>query len=374
TARRHGEKEMAQCGQVLDNSLAVALILGGVFTLLSPWLARFLSPCLESGPEMGRLLGTYMQYRFYGAVFALINLTFGGFFNGIGRTKVRMNAAIIIAAANILLNYLLIFGKLGFPQLGVQGAALASTVATALATVYYLAISLRQRYRSKYGYLHPANIALSQIGKIGRLSLPLMIRMLVGMGGFLVFFRIIGRIGTLELAASNILRSLNSISYMVGAALGAAATTLVGQNMGAERYGRAEAFGWEAVKLGMIAMGVLSVLFIFLPASVMRIYTDDLEVIRVGVTILRILGIAQFCHAIGTVLGPALIGAGDMRFILGVEIGNTCFLYLPLAWFLGVHLGFGVIGAWTAELIYVLFYALMMAIRFRGGSWKEIRI
>lgn len=374
TARRHGEKEMAQCGQVLDNSLALALILGGIFTLLSPWLAHFLPPHLESGATMGRLLGTYIQYRFYGVVFVLLNLAFGGFFNGIGRTKIRMNAAIIIAAANILLNYLLIFGKLGFPQLGVQGAALASTLATGLATLYYLGASLGKRYRSEYKYFHLSNIALSQIGKLGRLSLPLMIRMLVGMGGFLVFFRIIGRIGTLELAASNILRSLNSISYMVGAALGAAATTLVGRNMGATEYERAEASGWEAVKLGMMVMGALGVLFIFLPASVMRIYTDDLEVIRMGVTILRILGIAQIFNAIGTVLSPALIGAGDTWFILGVEIGNTCFLYLPLAWLFGVHLGFGVIGAWTAELIYVLSYALMMAIRFRKGRWKGIRI
>lgn len=374
TARRHGEKEMAQCGQVLDNSLALALILGGVFTLLSPWLAYSLSPALESGPEMGRLLGVYVQYRFYGAAFALINLAFGGFFNGIGRTKVRMNAAIIITAANILLNYLLIFGNLGFPRLGVQGAAIASTLATGVATLYYLGASSGKRYRSEYKYLHPANIDLSKIGEIGRLSLPLMVRLFVGMGGFLVFFWIIGRIGTLELAASNILRSLNSIPYMLGAAIGAAATTLVGQNMGAKRYGKAESSGWEAVKLGMMAMGALGALFIFLPAPIMRIYTDDLEVIRVGVTVLRILGIAQFYHAIGTVLGPALIGAGDMRFILGVEILNTCFLYLPLAWFLGVHFGLGVIGAWSAEAIYVLFYALLMALRFRGGRWKGIRI
>lgn len=365
---------MAQCGQVLDNSLALALILGSVFTLLSPWLARSLSPPLQSDPEMGRLLGTYMQYRFYGAVFALINLAFSGFFNGIGRTKVRMNAAIIITTANILLNYFLIFGNLGFPHLGVQGAALASTLATGLTTLYYLGASLGKRYRSEYRYFHLANIALSQIEKIGRLSLPLMIRLFVGMGGFLVFFWIIGRIGTLELAASNILRSLNSIPYMLGAAIGAAATTLVGQNMGAKRYERAEASGWEAAKLGMMAMGALGALFLFLPTPIMRIYTDELEVVQVGVSILRILGSVQVFNAIGIVLSPALIGAGDMWFILSVEIGNTYLAYLPLAWLLGVYLGFGMVGAWSAEVIYVLLYALVMALRFRGGRWKEIRI
>jgi putative MATE family efflux protein len=319
TARRHGEKEMAQCGQVLDNSLVLALILGGVFTLLSPWLAHFLPPHLESGTTMGRLLGTYIQYRFYGVVFVLLNLAFGGFFNGIGKTKVRMKGATILTIANILLNYLLIFGKLGFPRLGVQGAALASTLATGLLTFYYLVVSSGKRYRSEYKYFHLLNIDFSKIRDIGKLSLPLMCRSFIGVGGFLVFFWIIGRIGTLELATSNILRSLYSLSYMLGAAMGAAATTLVGQNMGAERYGRAEAFGWEAVKLGMMAMGTLGVLFIVVPAPIMSIYTDDLEVIQVGVTILRILGIAQIFNAIGTVLSPALIGAGDMRFILGVE-------------------------------------------------------
>ena len=374
TARRHGEKEMAQCGQVLDNSLALALILGGIFTLLSPWIAHLLSPHLESGPTMGRLLGTYIQYRFYGTIFVLLNLTFGGFFNGIGQTKVRMKGAVIITIVNILLNYLLIFGKLGFPRLGVQGAALASTLATGLLTVYYLVVSLGKRYRSEYKYFHLASITISKIGKTGRLSLPLMCRSFVGVGGFLVFFWIIGRIGTLELATSNILRSIYSLSYMLGAAVGAAATTLVGQNMGAERYERANASGWEAVKLGMMAMGALGILFILVPAPIMRIYSDDLEVIQMGVIILRILGIAQIFSAIGIVLSPALIGAGDIRFILGVEMGNTCLLYLPLAWFLGVHLGFGITGAWSAEVIYILLYALMMAIRFRGGSWKEIRI
>ncbi|MCK4356209.1 hypothetical protein KAW44_03930, partial [Candidatus Bipolaricaulota bacterium] len=135
---------------------------------------------------------------------------------------------------------------------------------------------------------------------------------------------------------------------MLGAAIGTTATTLVGQNMGVERYERANASGWEAVKLGMMAMGALGILFILVPAPIMRIYTDDLKVIQMGVIILRILGIAQIFSAIGIVLSPALIGAGDIRFILGVEIGNTCLLYLPLACFLGVHSGFG-IPSWDAK-------------------------
>lgn len=219
-ARRHGEKNSVQCGQALDNSLALAFVLGGIFTLLAPWLARFLSPALESGPEMGRLLGAYMEYRFYGAAFALCNLAFGGFFNGIGRTRVRMNAAIILTAVNVLLDYLLIFGKFGFPELGVKGAAIASTLATALAFLYYIGVSLAKGYRARFECFRPSNIDFTWVGRIVRLSLPLMLRSLVGMGGYLAFFWIVGRIGTVEVATSNVIRSLLSISWMFGTSWG----------------------------------------------------------------------------------------------------------------------------------------------------------
>jgi putative MATE family efflux protein len=374
TARRHGEKNFAQCGQALDNSLALAFVLGGIFTLLSPWLSRFLSPALESGPEMGRLLGVYMEYRFYGAAFALCNLAFAGFFNGIGRTRVRMNAAILLTAANILLDYLLIFGKFGFPELGVKGAAIASTSATALAFLYYIGVILGKEYRAGFGCFRPVNIDFTWMGRIVRLSLPLMLRSLVGMGGYLAFFWIVGRIGTVEVAASNVIRSLLSVSWMFGMSMGAAATTLVGRNMGAGELGKAESSGWEAVKLAVMVMGLIGALFLLIPAPLIRIYTDDLAVILAGVPVLRLLSIAQVFAAVGLVLSSAIVGAGDMHFVLGVEIGNTCLAYLPLVWLLGVHLGFGLLGAWSAEAIYNLIPALLMALRFRGGSWKGIRI
>ena len=374
TARRHGERNLVQCGQALDNSLALAFVLGGIFTLLSPWLARSLSPALESGPEMGRLLREYMEYRFYGAAFALCNLAFAGFFNGIGKTKVRMTAAIIRTATNVLLDWLLIFGNLGFPKLGVKGAAIASTLATALAFLFYLGVSLGRGYRPTYRYFRPANVDLTWVGRIVRLSLPLMLRSLVGMGGYLAFFWIVGRIGTVEVAASNVIRSLLSVSWMFGSSMGVAATTLVGQNMGAGEYEEAESSGWEAVKLSIIFMGIIGALFLFFPSPLMRIYTDDLGVISAGIPVLRLLSIAQVFAAIGLVLSSALIGAGDMRFVLGVEVGNTCLAYLPLVWLLGVHLGLGLLGAWSAEAIYNLIPALLMALRFKSGSWKGIRI
>jgi putative MATE family efflux protein len=285
-----------------------------------------------------------------------------------------MGAAVLLTGVNILLDALLIFGLAGFPALGAKGAAIASSIATAVATLFYVVAGLLGRTRATFGLFCLSNLDRGVFVKLVRVSLPLMIRMLTGSTGFVLFLWIIGRIGTIELGASSVLRSLNSIAYMIGAALGAATTTLVGQSLGAEEPDRAARYTWTAVRIGLLGMGVLGCAFLFAPGPLMRIYTTDPAVIAAGSAALRILGFAQFVNAIGAVLGPALIGAGDMKFVMGLEIFTTYVLFLPLAWLLGVVLKLGAAGAWAAELVYVLGNALGTAVRIRSGTWKGIRI
>jgi len=373
-ARRYGERQHAQCGRVLNSALVFAIAFGAVFALVSPWLSRILARAMQSDPVMGAQLADYLRWRFVGTAFVLLNSSYRGFFSGVGRTKIRMGAAILLTGANLVLDYLLIFGHAGFPALGVKGAAIASTLATLLGTFYFASFSGVRATRQQYRLYVPANVDFAAIRRLATVSLPLMIRTLAGSGGFVVFLWIIGRIGTVELGASNVLRSLNSISYMIGAALGAAATTAVGHRLGAGSPDRAETAAWTAVAWGVLFMGLLGIGFVAFPKAFLRIYVDDPTVIHTGATALRILGFAQLVNAIGAVLGPALIGAGDLRFVMGIEIVATYALFLPLAWLLGVHLHLGVVGAWTAELLYVAATALGTALRIRKGAWKAIRI
>jgi putative MATE family efflux protein len=374
TARRFGEKRFTHCGRVLDNALLFASTFGIVVAIASPWLSRALAQWLQSDPEMGGQLSRYLEYRFYGTAFVLINASFGGFFGGIGRTRVRMGAAVLLTGINIVLDVLLIFGHAGFPALGAKGAALASTIATAAATTYYVVMALVGRMRERYGVLRVSNLDRGVFRQLIRVSLPLMIRTVARSGGFTIFLWIVGRIGTVPLAASQVLTSLNSIAYMLGAALGAGATTLVGQSLGAKEPERATRVTWAAVRLGLLGMGALGCSFLIAPGALIRIYTSDPAVVAAGSTALRILGFAQFVNAIGAILGPALIGAGDMRFVMGLEFVTTYVLFLPLAWFLGIVLKLGVAGAWAAELVYVVGSAVGTALRIRRGGWRTIHI
>ena len=374
TARRYGEGEVLQCGQVLNAGLILALIAGIPLVLASGAIASLLSPLLSQQSEVAQLGAIYLRYRFLGSVFLLLNMVYRGFYNGIGDTRQQLMSAIIVTVSNILLDYALIFGNLGAPKMGIAGAAIASSIATALGSAYLIVISLMKRYRITYRLYQHFGHALSRIRPIVRLSLPVMGQRLMSNGSFFIFFSIVGRIGTLELAASNIIRSVLNLSSMPATGIGVAAMTLVGQNLGAKKPDEAEVFAWEAAKLAAYLMAGIGLLFVVFPQFIFMIYTSDPAVIALGRTPLRFLGLTQAFGGISLVIEQSLQGAGNTRYVMIAEILVCLLFYLPIAYLLGIHLHLGITGAWLGELAYWIVMSSLMAAKFRTGTWKRIRM
>ena len=374
TARRYGEGEMLQCGQVLNAGLILALIAGIPLVLASGAIASLLSPLLSQQTEVARLGVIYLRYRFLGAVFLLLNMVYRGFYNGIGDTKQQLVSAIVVTVSNILLDYALIFGHFGLPKMGIAGAAIASSLATGLGSVYFIGISLVRQYRLTYQlYCHFLH-AVSRIGPILRLSLPVMGQRLISNGSFFVFFSIVARIGTLELAASNIIRSVIGLSIMPAIGIGVAAMTLVGQNLGAKKPDEAEIFAWDAAKLAAYLMAAVGLLFVAFPRFIFMIYTSDPAVIALGRTPLIFLGLTQAFGGISLVLEQSLQGAGNTRYVMLAEVIACVLFYLPVAYLLGIRAHLGITGAWLGELVYWITLSSLMAAKFRTGTWKTIRV
>jgi putative MATE family efflux protein len=374
TSRRYGEGHLLQCGNVLNAGLLLALIGGIPFVVASARIATVVSPLLSTDPGVVSLGATYLRYRFLAAISLFLNQVYGGFFNGIGDTKRQMTSAILITTANILLDYLLIFGHWGFPQMGIAGAAIASVIATGIGTVYYVMVSLSRSYRSLYRtYRHPA-LAIPWLLPIFRLSLPVIGQRFIANGSFFAFFSIVSRIGTLELAASNVIRSVLGLSIMPAIGIGVAAATLVGQNLGGKNPEEAEGFGWEATKLAAYMMVGIGLLFVAFPKEIFSIYTTDTAVIALGCLPLAMLGVIQAFAGVALVIGQALQGAGNTRYVMLVELGVCSLLYLPLAYLLGLHLGLGIVGAWSGEFAYWLTLAFLLGWKFKRGTWKKIRV
>ncbi len=373
-ARRYGEDQLLQCGQVFNAGIILALAAGIPFVLASGWIAESLSPVLSNQRDVAELGVIYLRYRFLGSAFLLLNMVYRGLYNGLGDTRQQLVSAITTTISNILLDYFLIFGHLGFPKMGIAGAAIASTLATGLGSLYLIAVSLLGKYRLVYGLYRDFAHAIFHVRSIIRLSLPVMGQRLASNGTFFVFFSIVARIGTLELAASNIIRSVIGLSIMPAIGIGVAAMTLVGQNLGARKPSQAEVFAWDAAKLAAYLMAVIGLFFALFPRAIFMIYTNDAEVIALGKTPLIFLGLTQAFGGVSLVLEQSLQGAGNTRFVMLAEVVAGLLLYLPVAYFLGIRTRLGVTGAWLAELVYWSTLASLMAAKFRTGTWKTIHV
>jgi len=372
TARRFGEAKAAQCGEVLNMGTVLALVLGLPLVACAPQFARILASLSSNDPEVLAASTVYLHYRLWGGAFILFNFTARGFFAAVGKTGHQLVGAILTTGTNILLDYLLIFGHAGFPRMEIQGAAIASTIAVGVGTLYFVGVLvLGPAYRHRFAAFRRPLVPTRWFRPIVRLSIPVFAQRLLSNGAWSIFFLIIARIGTAELAASNVMRSIYSLTIMIGVGLGTAAAALVGQNLGAERPERAERLGWEAVRLAAWSMSIVGLLFLLVPSWVFRIYTSDAAVIDAGRLPLMLLAFVQGLAGIALVVAQALQGAGNTRFVMLAELVCVA-CYLPTVYFLGLRTPLGMLGAWTGEYVYWLLLAVAMALKFRRGTWKAI--
>jgi len=372
-ARRFGEGNEALCGQVLNTGLAYCLAVGIPLVIAAPWLARAVAPLFSSELQVREAGAVYLHYRLLGSSFMLLNSISLGFFAGIGKTKHQLIGSIFVTATNLVLDYVLIFGHAGFPKLGVQGAAIASSIALAVGSIYYMIILNLPRYRTRYGALRWPWFSAQWLRPMLRLSSPILAQRILSNGAWAIFFVIIARIGTIELAASNVIRSIYHLSIMIAVGLGTASAALLGQNLGAKNPERAEKLAWESVKLATYAMIAIGILFLAVPGFVFRIYTADASVIGVGRLSLMLLGLVQVFTGVTLVLSQSLQGAGNTRYVMAAEF--VCIaLYLPTVYVLGLHTSLGLVGAWTGEYVYWIVLAVAMVWKFRTGSWKAIKL
>lgn len=372
-ARRFGEGHHDLCGQVLNTGLVLCLALGIPLVVAAPWLARILAPISSNDPQVVEAGAAYLQYRFLGSPFMLFNFVSRGFFAGIGKTKHQLIGSIFVTLTNIALDYVLIFGKAGFPKLGVQGAAIASSIALGVGSLYYLLVLTFTVYRSQYGALRSPWFAARWLRPMVRLSSPILAQRVLSNGAWAIFFIIIAHIGTVESAATNVIRSIYHLSIMIAVGFGVAAGALIGQNLGANNPERAEQLAWEAVKLTTYAMFVIGILFFALPGYVFGIYTADAVVIATGRLPLMLLGFVQVFAGFALVLSQSLQGAGNTRYVMLVELACVA-LYLPVVYVLGRLTPLGLVGAWTGEYIYWIVLSVAMVWKFRTGTWKTIKL
>ena len=368
-ARKYGQGDYISCGNTLNNSLMVALVIGIIVAAIGVFFANPIAHLFAADETVGNFASEYIFYRFLGIPFFLISVSYRGFFFGINKTKIFMFSGVITNLLNIIFNYTLIYGNFGFPRMGLAGAGLGSTFATTFDGLFYLFIILLPSYRKRYQNFRHFKIDTNIIKGIFRISLPVSFQNVFILIGFLSFVSIVGLIGTIEQAATQATISTLFISFLPCFGFGIAVQTLVGNNLGAGKIKLAKIYGFETAKIATIYTILLGLIFILLPQYVLLMITNNRNIIDVAVPALRIAGFAQIFYGIGVVLANGLQAAGRTFYVMKSEVITNLLIFVPLSYFLGVYLELGFSWAWAALPVYIIIYSSVIFLKFNSTRW-----
>ena len=370
-ARRVGEGRSSETAHALNAAvllvIAIAVPLSTVLFLLAP----LFTPLLNPSPAVVDAATPYLQARIVGMVAVGVNFAFRGYWNGVSRPALYMRTLVLIHATNIFLNWVLIFGNLGFPAYGPTGAGIASTVATYVGALYYLYLGWRH---ARAGGFLSGLADRETVRTILRLAIPDGFRMVVFAAGFVALYIILGQISTAATSAANVLINIMLVAILPSIALGMAAATLTGESLGRQQPEEAKRWGWDVARLASVTLAGLGLPMVLFPDLILSAFLHVPSTRALAAVPLQLFGAGIGVEAGGMVLMNALLGAGASRQVMAITASLQWGLFLPAAYLIGPVLGWGLVGVWVAQLGYRALQTGVIVLVWRRGAWARIEV
>jgi putative MATE family efflux protein len=370
-ARRLGEGRSPDAAVPLNGGLLLAVVLALPLSLTLVVFSDEIFALLVDDPEVAALGAPYLAARLAAMAAMGVNFAFRGYWNGVSMSRVYMRTLVVMHVSNIALNWLLIFGHLGLPALGVAGAGIGSAIATFIGSALYLVQGWRLARANGFLRRLPDRRSLATML---RLSVPTGFQQFFFASGLTAFFWIIGRVGTAELAASNVLVQLLLVAILPGLGSGMAAASLVGQALGRGDARDAMAWGWDVARLATVTVGLTALVGLVLPDLLLRPFLHDEATLALARLPLRVLAATMSLDTLGMVLMNALLGAGDNLRVMAVALVLQWVVFLPAAYLVGPVLGWGMTGVWLGHVAYRVLQAAVFTRIWSSGSWARIEV
>ncbi len=367
-----GDKPYAQ--RIAKQSLIIALVLSLGIAAIGMVFSDSIIAVMGATPDVTAIGGSFLRIVSTFSIVIGVMLIGGGTLRGSGDTRTPMLITGVINIINIVLDYLLIFGNFGFPQLGPVGSAVATTVARAVGAVCILYVLFKRGSVLKLPTRGGWGFQRDVVERILNIGWPAAAEQIIFQLGFLTFSAIAIFLGTDDLAAQQVAFNIANFSILPAFAFGVAATTLVGQNLGARNPDRAEASAIQALKSGLVWMCAMGVGFYIWRNFLVSIYTDDPTVIRLGEMCVTFIAFAQPLQAVSVVLASALRGAGDTRATLVFTSIGVWVVRVGVGYLMGIVFGLGLFGVWVGWIADFVTRATLIAWRFHGARWKNLRV
>ena len=367
-ARRFGEGEYKKIGVLFQHGALFVLLLGIVlFSVLFFLSDRLMQIIIESDNIYAASM-QYLRYRQFGILFVVFNFLFRSFYVGLSNTKVITYSTILMAVVNIFLEWCLIFGHCGFPEMGVGGAALASWMAEIAAFVFFWVYTFVTIPHEKYGMFRWHKIQPALMGDILKVAFPCMIQRLFSFGAWFAFFILIEKMGETAIGVSSVVRSTYMILIIPGFAFAATANTLTSRIIGEGKGDEVMAMLWKVVKNGVICSAVLVIVTFIVPTLVLEIYTDDLSLAAAAVPSVYVIAVATLLGAVSMVFFEAVSGTGNTTAAMALEFG------VLIAYMIYVFLmtkTSTIASVWTAEWFYNISIGIIAFFYIWKANWRK---
>ena len=368
-SRRIGARNPQRAAEVAGQSIwiGVALSVGvGIFGVMFARDLLVLMGASASVIEQGAGFTAVLLGGSFSIIFLfLLNAAF----RGAGDATVALRSLWIANGCNIILDPCFIFGLGPFPEMGVTGAAVATTIGRGIGVAYQLWYLLRGKGRLAFAVRHLRFIP-SLAWRLLRISLGGIGQFLIATASWIAVMRIVAMFGSPAIAAFTIALRAMEFIFLPAWGLGNAAATLVGQNLGAGKPDRAERSAWKASRYNAIFMGVTAVFLVVFAGNITGWFTNDAEVLRIGTHCLQILALGFPLYAVGMVVVQAMNGAGDTETPMTLNLVSFWLVQIPLAFMLATRTALGPEGAFIAVVASESLLTVLAVIVFRRGGWK----
>ncbi len=373
-ARRMGEGRMKEVASPLNAALILVCVMGLPLAILAFRYADVLVPLYTSDASVIAEAVPYLRARVLAVPAVGMNFAFRGFWNAIQQPQVYMNTLIVMHTINFSLSLILTFfgvPALGIPPLGALGAGLGTSFSIWCGTAMYAYQGVKRA--STLGFLQ-ARPTLTDLKVLATQALPTSVTNLLYASGMMALYSIVGKLGTTEVAAVNVLINLMLFLILPCMGMGLAAGALSGRALGRGDIEDARQWPWDVAKITAVLMSALGVVLALSPRVVLSVFLTDPSAVEVAVTPLRMTGLTVCGDAVSLTMQNALLGVGDAKRVALVSILSQWALFLPSAWLAVTVFNSNLTTVWALYVTYRFFQGVVYARIWRGGAWSKIHL
>ena len=367
-----GAKDNKSAMHISRNAVMLNSIVGMIASMLVFSFAGNIVTFMGAGPDTYDYARTYLRIIALGLFPQSITFAITASLRGVGQTRLPMTYNLIANMLNVVGNYVFIYGKLGFPAMGVAGAALSTMLSQVLGCSMALFTAFRAHTPVRFFLDREWKLSVRWIRRILNVGLTSMLEQLIMQVGFIIFARQVSGLGTATFAAHQIGLNINGLTWMPGQAFGVAATTLVGQSLGAGEKKKATDFVRIVHRLSMCTAAGIAILFLTCSQFIAGLYTTDLQVAALSAGVLKLIALGMPGISTQLPVAAALRGARDTRFPLMASMAGIWIFRVLLAPHFIYTFGWGLTGAWLTIVLDQTTRAAVVFARFKTGRWLTV--